>query len=145
MAAQRPYGSLTVLGITNVCSHEQWAALVTGTADQGRATLHRVRARHAPLSLACDIRQGQRPWARSRLLNLSETGFCLVWLPALELDRGMWLKNPDLQLLRANIRWRNGSMVGCEFEQRLHPAVFEHIVRQANSRPGGLAPQLWWG
>ena len=102
-----------------------------------------MRARRAPLSLECDLRQGQRPWARSRLLNLSETGFCMVWVPALELNRGLWLRIPGLQLLKANIRWRSGSLVGAEFEQRLYPAVFEHVVRQANSGPGGLPSQMW--
>ena len=107
--------------------------------------LHRVRARRAPLSLPCDIRQGQRPWSHSRLLNLSETGFCMVWQPAMELTRGLWLRIEGLQMLKANIRWRSGSMMGCEFEQRLHPAVFEHIVRQANAGPGGLPARMWMG
>jgi len=116
---------------------------VTGIANQGQVPLHRARARRAPVSLACDIRQGQRPWARSRLLNLSQTGFCLVWLPAMELNRTLWLRIPGLQLLKANIRWRNGAMIGCEFEQGLHTAVFEHIVRHANAGPGGLPARMW--
>ena len=105
--------------------------------------LHHARARRAPVSLNCDVRQGQRPWATTRLLNLSETGFCLVWLPAMELTRGLWLRIPGLQLLKASIRWRSGSMIGCEFEQRLHTAVFEHVVRQAHSGPGGLPSRMW--
>lgn len=112
-------------------------------ANGNEFKLHRVRARRAPVSLPCDVRQGQSPWTHSRLLNLSETGFCLVWLPAMELTRGMWLRIPGLQVLKANIRWRSGSMIGCEFEQRLYPAVFEHIVRQANGGPGGLPARIW--
>jgi len=117
--------------------------IVSNGSYEENIELHRVRARRAPVALTCDIRQGQRPWAQSRLLNLSETGFCIVWLPALEHRRGLWLRIPGLQLLKANIRWRSGAMMGCEFEQRLHPAVFDHIVRQANSGPGGLPAQMW--
>jgi hypothetical protein len=110
---------------------------------QGEHQLHRIRARRAPLTLACDVRQGQRPWARSRLLNLSETGFCTIWMPALEVKRGLWLRIPGLQLLKAGIRWREAGIMGCEFESRLHPAVFDHIVRQANAGPDAMPAQLW--
>lgn len=111
--------------------------------DQSPANLHRTRARRAPLTLACNVRQGQRPWAQSRLHDLSETGFCVEWIPALELQRGLWLRIPGLQLLKANIRWKRDAMMGCEFEVPLHPAVFDHIVRQANSGPGGLPARMW--
>lgn len=116
--------------------------MITGR-DRDEIKLHRERAGRVPVSLVCDIRQGQRPWAHSRLLNLSENGFCVVWLPAMELNRSMWLRIPGLQLLKTNIRWRSGSMMGYEFEQHLHPAVFEHIVRRANRQRGGVPAQLW--
>jgi len=110
---------------------------------ENEAPFHRMRPHRAPLTLPCDIRQGQRPWAHSRLLNLSESGFCVEWLPACDPQRGLWLRIPGLELLKANVRWRREGMMGCEFEGRLHAAVFDHIVRQANAAHGSQPAQLW--
>ena len=30
----------------------------------------------------------------------------------------------------ADVKWRNGSIVGAQFEQPLHPSVLEHIIRE---------------
>ena len=61
----------------------------------------------------------------------------------LDLQRGLWLRIPGLQWLKANIRWKRASMIGCEFESRLHLAVFDHLMHQANSGPGGLPARMW--
>ncbi len=95
--------------------------------------LHLQRAPRAPMSLVCDIRQGQRPWNTVRLHNISETGFCIDWLPAIEPTRSLWIRIPGLQLLQAHIRWKQQGMMGCEFVSRLYGPVFEHIARQAGT------------
>jgi hypothetical protein len=92
------------------------------------------RSNRAPLSIVCEIRQGQRPWKTAHLQNISETGFCIEWLPSLEPGRSLWIRIPGLQLLTAHIRWKRDGMMGCEFVSRLYGPVFEHIARQASAQ-----------
>lgn len=93
--------------------------------------LHQLRALRAPVSLVCEVRQGQRPWASAQLHNISERGFCIEWLPAFEPGRPLWIRIPGLRLLQANVRWKQDRLIGCEFESRLYGPVFDHIVREA--------------
>jgi hypothetical protein len=95
---------------------------------------HRTRCLRMPVSLVCEVRQGQRPWNRTLLRNISETGFCMDWLPALELHRPLWVRIPGLNLLQSHIRWKRRVLMGCEFNTRLYAPVFDHIVREDNRR-----------
>lgn len=38
------------------------------------------------------------------------------------------LKLGNVGPLAAHVRWREGNIVGAEFEQKLHPSVVSHIV-----------------
>jgi len=81
--------------------------------------------------MACDVRQGQRPWMRVVLHNISEGGFCMEWVPSIERGRPVWLRLPGLNMLQAHIRWQAAGLIGCEFSGRLYGPVLDHIVRQA--------------
>lgn len=95
---------------------------------------NRARPRREPVRLTCDMRQGQRPWVRVELHNISEQGFCIDWLPAFELGRPLWLRIPGLNILQAHIRWKYGTQMGCELATRLYAPVVDHIVRNAYRR-----------
>jgi hypothetical protein len=68
-----------------------------------------------------------------RLMDLSQTGFCVAWYPGVDPNQALKIKIPGLQLLNANIRWKGKSALGCEFAEPLYIAVFEHMVRHARS------------
>lgn len=87
----------------------------------------------AAVSLTCEIRQGTRPWKMTRLENISPAGFRIAWLPGCHKDLPLKIRIPGMQVLTAHIRWKREASVGCEFNERLHYAVFEHIARQADS------------
>lgn len=89
------------------------------------------RAR-ASVSLVCEVRQGHRPWQRVRLHNISAGGFCMEWMPGLEVARPVWIRIAGLSLLQANVRWKLEAQVGCEFLAPLYAPVFDHIVLEAN-------------
>ncbi len=91
----------------------------------------RSKARRAEVTLLCEVRQGSRPWKLVRLEDISQTGFCITWLPESAIDRPLRVKIPGIQILSAKVCWQRGKAVGCEFAEPLHVAVFEHIVRQA--------------
>jgi len=90
------------------------------------------RASRAKVSLTCEVRQGTRPWKKTKLEDLSETGFRIAWLPNCRMDTPLRIRIPGLQLLSANIRWQDQGSVGCQFAEPLYPAVFEHIARNAD-------------
>lgn len=85
-------------------------------------------AQRARLSLLCEVRQGTGPWQRTRLSDLSETGFKLAWLPDYHPSRPLRIRIPGIETLGAKICWHEGKQIGCEFARPLHVAVFEHIV-----------------
>lgn len=90
----------------------------------------------ALLVIACEVRQGTRPWQVVHLEDLSPTGFRIVGLSQPSLSKPLNIRIPGMQLLSAQVRWHRGNEVGCEFTAPLHVAVFDHLVRQTNQ---GLA------
>ena len=88
----------------------------------------------AQVAIMCEVRQGSRAWTMTRLEDMSQTGFRLAWLPKYSQHQPMRIRSPGLQLLTAHIRWHDGKAAGCSFEEPLHVAVFDHIVRQAAAR-----------
>jgi hypothetical protein len=81
--------------------------------------------------LLSEVRQGTAPWAMVRLEDISPTGFRIAWLPICSVDKPIRIRIPGLNLLTAQIVWREGKTVGCAFQEPLHVAVFEHIVRRS--------------
>lgn len=87
-------------------------------------------APRANVSLYCEVRQGSRPWQNVRLEDLSPSGFRITGLMNPSTMAPVSIRIPGMQLLSAEIRWQAGALVGCEFAQPLHIAVFDHLVRQ---------------
>lgn len=92
----------------------------------------REREERATLSLLCEVRQGTRPWRMVRLEDLSAQGFRIAWFPNVTTELPVRIRIPGIQLLTAHIRWQSNAAIGCSFNEPLHIAVFEHLVRQAN-------------
>lgn len=90
----------------------------------------------ALLVVACEVRQGTRPWQIVHLDDLSPTGFRITGLSQPSTIKPLSIRIPGMQLLSAQVRWHRGNEVGCEFTAPLHVAVFEHLVRKAHE---GLA------
>jgi hypothetical protein len=66
-----------------------------------------------------------------RLGDISTTRFRIASFPACRPEIAVRIRIPGLQMLNANVVWKEGDAVGCDFTQPLHVAVFDHIVRQA--------------
>ena len=88
-------------------------------------------AQRAQLSILCEVRQGMQPWKMARLIDLSETGFKLAWLPDYNPGQPLKIRIPGIEPLNAKVCWHEGKQFGCAFESPLHIAVFEHLVRLA--------------
>jgi hypothetical protein len=87
----------------------------------------------AEVTLLCEVRQGLEPWKMARLDDISQAGFCIAWLSDCKPGLPLRIRISGLHMLTANIRWQQDKMVGCEFVEPLHVAVFEHVVQQARA------------
>ena len=76
-----------------------------------------------------------------KVIDLSQSGFrmeCLVDIPNGKLT---FLKLPGFALLECRIVWRRKWYYGFEFVNRLHPAIYNHIVKRY---PGITKPSPKW-
>jgi len=105
--------------------------LDNATTAAGTASARQAGER-AGITLICEVRQGTtRPWLAARLEDLSPRGFRIAWMPQVSEGHPLRIRIPGMQPLTARVRWRKGKALGCEFSETLHPAVFDHLVRQA--------------
>lgn len=96
--------------------------------------LERRQSRNrAPLNTYAEFKQQGTGYFKVRLLDLSPTGFRLLTVGQLHLDRVLYVKLPGLAPLKGSIKWHKGNEYGCAFEQALHDSVFDHIVRLCRS------------
>lgn len=63
------------------------------------------------------------------VIDLSRSGFrmhCIFLIPS---DRAVFLTMTGFESMEARIAWREDDYYGCEFNQRLHEAVYDHVIR----------------
>lgn len=53
----------------------------------------------------------------------------------LEVDSTILIKVGNIGPITTEVKWRDGSTVGAEFDNPLHPSVLGHIIREMD-RPG---------
>jgi hypothetical protein len=80
--------------------------------------------------LSADImlrRVGQRGY-RVKVFDVSPHGCKAEFVERPRLDEHVWVKFEGLEALEAMICWVRGFEVGLEFENPIHPAVFDMLV-----------------
>ena len=90
---------------------------------EGAVAHKRQDNERATVSIACEVRQGTRPWRFVLLEDLSQTGFRMTWLPGMLQNVELRIRIPGLQVLSANVRWRTNNGAGCQFLAPLHIAA----------------------
>ena len=81
-----------------------------------------------PVSIPAEIREKGAGKQRVSVIDLSRSGFrmhCIFLIPN---DRTVFLTMQGLESLEARIAWHDDDYYGCEFKQRLHEAVYDHIT-----------------
>lgn len=66
------------------------------------------------------------------IVDLSVSGFRFHSAANLHVGTRVWLTMPGMQGLEATISWERKGDFGCQFDRPLHPAVFDHIVRNCS-------------
>jgi len=75
------------------------------------------------------VRRPGETWFRSKVADLSVTGFRLQSFMKLQSGDSLWVMLPGFEGRRALVLWTSGHEAGCRFERPLHPAILDHIVR----------------
>jgi len=65
---------------------------------------------------------------RVTILDISLHGLKIRAIHKLELGDEFWLKLPGLAPISAKVSWVRDFVLGCEFRESLHPAMFEAIL-----------------
>lgn len=79
-------------------------------------------------SISATLRDRRSNKFEVHLVDLSTTGFQAEAHPSLDPGAVVWLVIPGMQGLEATVMWRRRAVIGCKFNQPLHPAVFDHLV-----------------
>jgi len=82
----------------------------------------------APFRIAAVLRDRSSNKFHVHLVDLSTSGFQAEAHPSLDPGAIVWLAMPGMQGLEATVMWRRRAVIGCRFNQPLHPAVFDHLV-----------------
>lgn len=81
-------------------------------------------------------RQGES-WFKSRITDMSLTGFRLLSFVKLRVGMDVWIMFPGFEGRKATVTWVANHEAGCVFETPLHPAIFDHIIRMSDPRARG--------
>jgi PilZ domain len=62
------------------------------------------------------------------IVDLSQSGFRMKTGSFIPQDKIIFLTLPGYSPLEARIAWHKRELYGCEFVQRLHEAIYDHIL-----------------
>ncbi|MES1984767.1 MAG: PilZ domain-containing protein [Pseudomonadota bacterium] len=93
----------------------------------------RIAGRHNVL-IDVKLRRPGETWFSSRIADLSATGFRVQTFVKLTVGMELWVMLPGFEGRKATVMWVRDHEGGCNFERPLHPAIFDHIVRNENVR-----------
>ena len=83
--------------------------------------------------IGCHARAGTSSWFTVFLHDLSTTGFKMQWPLGVRLAERVSIRFPGLEVLSADVRWKDGQTVGCEFSNPLSKYVYEHLLGEHGS------------
>jgi len=67
---------------------------------------------------------------RISVLDLSTQGARLRLIHKLQIGDTFWIKLPGLNVMSAKVAWSRDFIIGCEFNEPLHPAMFEALINR---------------
>ena len=78
------------------------------------------------------LRRKGESWFRSRITDMSPTGFRLQSFVKFTVGMPVWIMFPGFDGRKATVSWVGSHEAGCNFETPLHPAIFDHIIRTSD-------------
>ena len=93
-----------------------------------RRVTGRIKDRQNVL-IGVKLRRPGESWFSSRITDLSVSGFRLQSFVKLSPGMEIWIMLPGFEGRNSTVLWSRAHESGCAFENPLHPAIFDHIVR----------------
>lgn len=90
--------------------------------------MERRRAPRLPLEADVDFRRHKQTHYLIGMHDLSASGCRIAAPERLCWGERVWVQLPSLQSLSASVKWTGAWQSGVEFEQPMHPAVFDMIA-----------------
>lgn len=94
---------------------------------QGPAVEFREFSR-GDVEIYADIREHGGNKHKTRIVDLSRSGFRLKSSTYIRDSKTIFLTIPGFAPLEARIAWHKDDLYGCEFVNRIHIAIYEHIL-----------------
>jgi PilZ domain len=88
------------------------------------------------LKIPATMRPSGSPGFAVVVRDMSLSGVACEALTGMSAGTRVWLTLPGLAALQAKIVWNDGTMVGCEFDTLLNPAVMENILARFPAQAG---------
>lgn len=81
------------------------------------------------VSISAEIREAGAGKQRVSIIDLSRSGFRMHCIFLILPERTVYLSMPGFGSMEARIAWHEDVYYGCQFEVRLHEAVYDHVIR----------------
>jgi len=78
------------------------------------------------------VRRKGESWFKSRITDMSLEGFRLMSFVKLQIGMDLWVMFSGFEGRKASVVWIADHEVGCAFENPLHPAIFDYIIRTSD-------------
>jgi PilZ domain len=82
------------------------------------------------VEIYADVREHGAGKHKVYIIDLSCSGFRIRSSTHIRADHAIFLTIPGYAALEARICWHEGDQYGCEFVNRLHAAIYDHIVNR---------------
>jgi hypothetical protein len=80
------------------------------------------------VEIYADVREHGAGKHKVYIIDLSRSGFRIGSSTHIRSDHAIFLTIPGYAALEARIAWHHKDQYGCEFVNRLHEAIYDHIV-----------------
>lgn len=87
--------------------------------------------------LGVQLRRKGESWFSSRIVDMSVSGFRIQSFAKLTIGMEVWIMFPGFSGRRAFVTWALNHEAGCKFDEPLHPAIFDHIIRMSDPHARG--------
>lgn len=86
------------------------------------------QAQRLRVEVMIDLRNGQSRLTAS-VTDISATGLRLRTLSPLKIGQTYWAKLPAVEARHVTVKWTDGFIGGCEFDEPLPQYVLEHVMK----------------
>ncbi len=97
--------------------------------DDDRHWFNARQYERGDVQIYADIREQGGGKYKVYIIDLSRSGFRMQSVTYIEVDKTVFLTIPGYTPLVGRVAWHAGELYGCEFKDRLHVAIYDHILK----------------